>query len=479
MLTYQDLLRVPQNDSARSQFVRKVINEHKSSDLYQTAVVADDYDRKKNTTITNYQKTITLVTGEVVPDRFSAMHRSTSNFFNVFCTQLNQYLLGNGVNWDGETPDKLGKKFDTTLQEIGKNALVGGVSFGFFNFDHVDVYSVLEFAPIYDEEDGAMKAGVRFWQIDSEKPLRATLYEIDGYTNYLWSEKYTPSAEWVPVEDNTYMQPKKAYIITTGTSEADGVEIYAEENYPTFPIVPLWANPHHQSEIVGLREKIDAYDFILNGFENDLDNAQIYWIIKGAGGMDDPDLMRFLDRLRVVGAAAPADGQEVTPVEVNIPYEAREKLLDRIERQLYKDSMILNPDDIASGAATATQIKAAYERQNNKADQFEYCVLKFLDGICSIAGIENTASFTRSLIVNTQEEVTTLVSAAEFLDAEYVTRKILTLLGDGDKADEVLARMDADELRRASFGVEAPSTGENTTQTTRVEGEGAGSLGEV
>ncbi len=168
--------------------------------------------------------------------------------------------------------------------------------------------------------------------------------------------------------------------------------------------------------------------------------------------MDDPDLMRFLDRLRMVKAVAPAEGQDVTPVEINIPHEARERLLDRLERQLYKDAMIMNPEDIAGGAATATQIKAAYERQNNKADQYEYCVIDFIDGICSVAGIDNEASFTRSLIINTQEEVTTVISAADYLDSEYVTRKILTLLGDGDQADEVLRRMDAEEQTRLNIG---------------------------
>ena len=141
------------------------------------------------------------------------------------------------------------------------------------------------------------------------------------------------------------------------------------ENYPSFPIVPFWGNPQHQSELVGLQEGIDAYDMIKNGFENDLDNAQMYWIIKGAGGMDDADLAQFLQRLKTVKAAAPMDGQEVEAVTIQIPYEAREKLLDRITRDLYDDYMALDVKEIASGAATATEILASYEPMNVKADQ--------------------------------------------------------------------------------------------------------------
>ena len=34
------------------------------------------------------------------------------------------------------------------------------------------------------------------------------------------------------------------------------------------------------------------------------------------------------------------------------------------------------------------------------------------------------------------------------LDADYVTEKILTLLGDGDKVEDILKNKDLDEMRR-------------------------------
>lgn len=457
--TYQDLLAVPDRDTDRVSFVRSVISEHKNGSLYQTAKVADDYDRTRNTTTMQYQKMITDISGRRYVDQLATVHRSTSNFFNIFTTQLNQYLLGNGVTWKEDTD--LGADFDTRLQDAGKKALCGGVSFGFWNLDHMEVFSVLEFAPLYDEENGALAAGVRFWQIDNSKPLRATLYEMDGYTNYLWDSKNIPDDKWTRIEEGTYMMPKRPYKLIVRESEADGEAIYAGENYPAFPIVPLWGNPKHQSELVGMREKIDAYDFILNGWEDDLDNAQLYWIISGAGGMDDPELLQFLDRLKTVKAAAPADGQTVTPVSVEIPVAARETLLTRLEKQLYRDAMIMNPEDIASGATTATQIRAAYERQNVKADQFEYCIHDFLDGLLAVAGKEDEATFTRSTIVNVQEEVQTVVMAASYLTDEYVTRKVLTLLGDGDQADEILQSIDANDSERLTeASVEVTESGE-------------------
>ena len=160
--------------------------------------------------------------------------------------------------------------------------------------------------------------------------------------------------------------------------------------------------------------------------------------------MDDLDLQRFLDRLKTNRAAAPAEDQQVAPVQVEIPYAAREALLDRLNKQLYRDSMLMNPEDIASGAITATQIRAAYERQNVKADQYEYCILDFLHELMRIAGIDDEPTFTRSTIINTQEEIQTLIQAAQYLSDDYVTQKILSLYGDGDKAEDMINQRNAD-----------------------------------
>ena len=161
----------------------------------------------------------------------------------------------------------------------------------------MEVFSILEFAPLYDEEDGSIKAGVRFWQIDSDKPLRATLYELDGFTEYMWKDG-----------DGKVLSEKRAYILNVRESEADGVEVYNGENYPTFPIVPLWANSEHQSELIGLREQIDCYDLIKSGFANTVDESSlIYWTIQNAGGMDDVALAEFVERIRTVHAAAVED----------------------------------------------------------------------------------------------------------------------------------------------------------------------------
>ena len=121
-------------------------------------------------------------------------------------------------------------------------------------------------------------------------------------------------------------------------------------------------------------------------------------------------------------------------------------ILERLRSDIYDDFMALDTKNLASGAVTATQIKAAYEPMNNKADLYEYQVIDFLQSILELAGIEDDPSFTRSMIINTQENIQTLVQAATYLSSEYVTQKTLEYLGDTDKLEDVLAQMQEDEM---------------------------------
>lgn len=445
MKTYQDWVLVGDDEAKRKEFVRALINEHKGSEEYRVAKDAYDYFRHKNVTINEYQKILYKVTGEAVPDNYSANFKMASRHFYRFVTQEVQYLLGNGVSWNNEgTEEILGTKtrsFDRQLINAAKKALWGRVAFGFFNNDHVDVFSILEFIPLYDELDGSMKAGVRFWQIDNYKPLKATVYEIDGYTKYMWSND--PDAQ---IKD----EPKRGYIQKIATTVADGDVIYDYDNYPTFPIVPLWANSEHQSELTGIREQIDCYDLIKSGFANTVDEASIvYWTLQNAGGMDDIDLAKFVKHMKTLHAATVEDdGATATATAIDAPYASREALLDRLDRDLYKDAMALDIDKFSDGNVTATQIRAAYENLSSKCDDFEYQVLDFIDGILAVAGIEDEATFTRSQIVNQEEQLGMILQSAQYLSTDYVTRKILDILGDGDKADEILKEIDNEDRNR-------------------------------
>lgn len=452
MKTYQDWLEVAnKSETERINFIRTAITEHQASRAYHDALIGEDYFNGQNTTIRRLEKFIFNAKGQAVPDYISANHKLANRFFYRSVLQATSVLLGNGVTWSNDEVDTnamLGKTFHKDLMQVVRLAQTEGTSFAFWNLDHMEVYSLSNYVPFYDEEDGALKAGIRFWQIADNKPMRATVMELDGYEEYIFRKG-----------NGEVLKEKQAYIQKTLTSEADGTEIYEGENYPTFPVIPCYANATKTSDILPIRNTIDAYDLIASGYANDIDDANIiYWTITNAGGMDDSDLTRVLDKLRKLHMAQLDDDQQIQSHSVDVSYAGREAILDRLEQQLYKDAMALNTYDLASGAVTATQIQAAYEPLNQKLDMLESFVTDFLKRLIYIIGIEDDPTYDRSIVVNKTEEVNTLVNSALYLDEDYVTEKIMTLFGDQDKIDDVMNSMDRKNLNRMSSGTEGKET---------------------
>lgn len=459
MLTYQDFLRAGNKEN----FIIELISEHKTSKQYHVAVDAENYNRQQNTTIMKYQKFLYKLTGQKIVDTISPNYKMASNYLNRFITQLNQYLLGNGATFTDETTkEKLGIDFDTQLQKAGRSALIEGVSFGFWDFDKLRVFKLIEFAPLYDEENGSLRAGARFWQLDNDKPMRITFYEEDGYTEYIY--EIGGKIEVI--------KPKTTYKQIVKYTAISGEEIYQGENYPNFPIVPFYANPERQSELVGIREQIDAYDLIKSGFANDLDGHMLYWILENAGGMDDPDIARLIERMKTLGAVISDEDAQVKMQQLDIPYASRIAYLDRLEEDLYKDFGALKVDIISSSATTATQINAAYLPLDCKTDQYEYECIEFVRNILKLQGIEDIPQFKRNKIANQSEATTMILQASNYLDDETVLKHLPFL--SPDEIENILKNKEKEEAERfklASAIQNMQQTDETDEENEEVENE--------
>lgn len=442
--TYQDFLQAGQAEKDRIEFILSAISEHKGTFEYKTAEKAELYYKHQNPTIMSYQKFVYNRLGRAVPFTWGANNKIASNWYNYFVTQAVQYLLGNGVTFtDKNTKNKLGLDFDKKIQTLATRAKNGGVSFGFWNYDRLETFDLTTFVPLWDEENSSLKAGIRFWQIDDNKPLRATLYELDGYTEYIKRHD----------KDMVVLKEKQAYKTSVKgdkKDEIDGTLEYIGKNYKSFPIVPFW-NVNKQSELIGNQATIDAYDLMISGLVNNVSNGEfIYWILKNCGGMDDVDDAKFIEQLMIthVAHADGEDGASVDAHKVDVPFDASEAALNKLEMQLYKDFMALKVEDVSAGNVTATQIEAAYEMINQKTDQFEYEVTSFIKGILEIAEIDDTPTYTRSRAVNATETIDNVLKATDYLDSEYITKKLLTVLGDIDEVEKVLQRKAGEEIGR-------------------------------
>lgn len=410
MLTFQDFMQVQDTPAAKAEFVEKLISQHNSSQEVKMAREADEYYAQRNITITRYAKMLYTMTGRQVPDFTAADNRIASNFFFTMNTRRCTYSLGNGVEFDGkDTKAKLGLRFDTRLKDAADYALIHGCSFLLWNKDELVVFKLTEFAPLLDEYTGALRAGVRFWQLDENRPMIAVLYEEDGYTKFAKKKG----------EKMELLEEKRAYKLKVAKAPADAeAEVVGTENYSALPIVPMWGSKLHQSTLVGLKQSIDAYDLIRSGFANDMQEcAQVYWVLENYNGMKDGDLIQFRDRLKLlhIATADTGDGGKVTPHVQEVPHEANIAFLKEIRAGMFEDFGLLDLRTL-SAAATNDHIAAAYQAQNDMADDFEYQVIDAVQNLLRLLGVDDTPKFKRGQLINTKEQVETLVMEAGIVD---------------------------------------------------------------
>lgn len=449
LYTFQDFMNDVQK-SGIPQAIHNAINTHVNSDAYKIAKSADAYDHQQNETIYNYIHMIFSIAGAPIEDFTATNNKIASNFFHRLNTQRNTYLLGNGVSFtkhvekqkDEEgnevsvdtTKKALGGHFDADLITAGYNALIHKVSFGFWNVDRLHVFTLPEFVPLWDEDDGSLRAGVRFWRIDESKPMICVLYEEDGYTKY--KSKSNTGLDFEEV------QPKRAYKIKTRTSEADGEEVIGEENYGTLPIVPLWGSKLKQSTLVGMQRSIDSFDLIRSGFANDLtDCAEIYWILENCSGMTDEDLSRFRDRLKInhIAVVDTAGDARAVPYTQEVPFQARKEYLDMIRAGIYEDFGGLDVHSVEA-SSTNDHLEAAYQPLDEEADDFETQVTEFIKRILALMGIEDEPIYKRNRISNQMETVQMVVAEANYLDDETILKKLPNITVD--EISKILANRD-------------------------------------
>lgn len=449
LYTFQDFEQIADtNEEDKTAFIINAINRHRSSDLYKTALIADQYDKQLNTTINRFIRMIYNAKGVRVKDPTASNNQIASNFFHRLNTQRCMYSLANGVSFvdasesgNDDTKEKLGVDFDHDLQDAAYLSLIHGVVFGFWSLDKLYHFPVTEFVPLWDEHDGQLKAGIRFWQLSPSTPMNVVLYEVDGYTVYRADSNSLSKLD--KVDD------KRAYIETIATTPADdNPEVIGEQNYSSLPIVPLWGSKLHQSTLIGMRAAIDAYDLVNSGYANDLqDCAEIYWLIENAGGMTEDDMAEFLDKLKYnhIAEIDTGSGSKATPYTQEIPTQARESFLKDIRNQIYEDFGALDVHTVSAGA-TNDHIDAAYQPVDEEAADFEYQLDDFIRQILALMGIEDTPVFKRRRISNQMEQTQMVVMEAQWLDRETVLRKLPNITPE--EAQAIIERSDVEDYAR-------------------------------
>lgn len=454
MITFQDFSRADN----KTKWLQSALISYRNSSEYRQAKEEEAYMAGRNTAIMEFQRMIYDMAGLPETNFAAANTKIRNRLIHRLVTDRCSYSLGNGISFAGKRREKnaagetvtvdatkeiLGNRFDNAVYQWAYWAQGNGAAYLYVHIGHerdeweYTLFKKTEFLPLYDEQTGALRGGVRFWSLDwGKRPIQAVLYLEEGYIKYRTPEKkYGVNA----LEQDGDLHP---YIETVETSEAFGEEVTGTGNLTMLPIFPLYSGENRDSALDNLKPLIDAYDLILSGFCNDLqDCAQVYWLISGAMGMTAAQKRELMDRLLLQHMAV-IDGENsrIEPYTQEIPYNARAEALTQIRNQIYENWGGFDVHTIEAGS-TNDHIEAGYWPMDEEADAFEYQMITSIQMILQMMGIDDVPLFVRNRVSNQLEQTQMVMYAAAQLDDRTILEKLPWITVD--EVDEILARKDA------------------------------------
>ena len=440
------------NEDRRIQFIYNAIFDHKNSYEYKIGHKAGMFYRHHDPNIEEYQKIVYDIQGIGHVDTISANHKIMSNFFALIINQATEYLLANGISFDdAEIKEQLSNNFDHRIKKIAKYAAIDGRAYGYItDNDIIPMCFACQidgdepfFVPLKDERTGKLMAGIRYWRLTPQKPLMATLYEVDGFTEYAetFNEDGDPRLE--------VTEPKTAYLHNAVENDVQGVYEINGQNYSDLPIIEM-KYINNQSALVGNEGTITAYNMAISGFANQVDWNLLYWIINNADGMSKVDDANFLADLIKSHVLHTSGEATATPHEITIQHEARAVLLDRLRAQIFED---MQGVDVSSQNAnmTATEIKSKYANLNIKCDEIESYIDSFIYQMLNVLGYTDVSwHYQRDVTINTTEATNNAIAAAQWLGDEMTTKTLLEIQGKTDEFEKLQKQKIADGYDRFS-----------------------------
>ncbi len=441
IFTWQDCLSA----GDRVAWALEAVRRWRQGPVFRQALDATAYFRGENTTVAaktvlqagkvetrdeNGRRRVRTQMRDVVGNRLASRH-----LFR-FVTQQVQYLLGSGVELSSaEVKRRLGSDFDRQLADMGEKCLLHGCCYGLWQHGRLEVVPLVRdalsgFLPLADELTGETLGGVQFWQLSPARPLYLRLMEPRGET--LLCAEDGRIRELRPLQPWTETLPGRP------------------------PLVPLWANQEHCSEFTpAIRSKIDAFDRIFSDFADNLDRANdVYWVLNNFGGTSDEiaEMLAEISRVKAVASLSDGSGASATaePHTIAVPFEARQAALKLLTRELYRDWMALDTDELTGGSLTNVAIRTAAAAMELKANRFEWECYSFVRRLLLLLGEDAVRiRFQRETIANASETVGDIAKMRADIDLRTALR--LNPYVQPDET-EVTAEAAERERRRAAAG---------------------------
>ena len=362
------------------------------------------YYNVENTAILDRTKQIYTEDG-VKTDAFSTNAKLPSGFMPVIIEQKVNYSLNMnmvGVVKDKDLSDVLGAKWKGELVDRGREAAIN-------SFSVVQMYrenGKIKHKNIPSNQialctncDGDVTTVVRIYSelgTDGKTVKNAEIWAADTVTKFTQKS----GSKW---KCSVAEKPHSTITASFGGT----VESVVPYSWGRPPFAIFRNNSRYRTDLQPVKNDIDAYDFTKSDFYNNLvDFQEVYWKLKNFDGQDLPE---FRDMVDYYGAIKVGDDGDAEMITKEIPHEAKKAFLDLQKMDIVKNSMSVDTSQISANA-TATEIMAAYENMNLKANSFEVEATRFIAQLLWFNDVKDDTdlflTFDRSQIMNNLETST-------------------------------------------------------------------------
>ena len=397
----------------------------------------------------------------------NADNRIPFNFHGLLVNQKASYIFTAPPAFDigsakanKELQQFLGDKYPKICKDLcieASNATVGWLHVwhddekGYFKYAVVPSAQVI---PIWNKSLEKELLGVmRVYQdIDDT----GELYNVYEYWNDTICQTYRMSAGGDLVND---LQPYRIFYSNTGELVNEFAHGIGE-----VPFFAFYNNNIGTNDLKNIKELIDTYCNVFSGFANDLEDIQqIIFVLTNYGGQDLGEFLTDLKKYKTIkiDSDGTGDSSGVSTLTIDLPVEAREKLMEVTRKCIFEQGMGIDPDPQNFGNSSGVALSFLYSLLELKSGlmetEFRPSFGRFIRCVCRVSGIgikDDTIiqTWTRTSVRNDQETAQIAVQSKDVISQKTLLQNHPWVEDVSQELDQIQKETDEEMRRMDDYG---------------------------
>lgn len=227
--------------------------------------------------------------------------------------------------------------------------------------------------------------------------------------------------------------------------------------------VPFFAFSNNNigtNDLKNIKPLIDTYCKVFSGFANDLEDIQeVIFVLTNYGGADLNEFLSDLKYYKTIKVDSDGDGDRsgVSTLTIDLPVEAREKLLEITRKCIFEQGQGIDPDPQNFGNSSGVALSFLYSLMELKAGlqetEFRPSFGRFIRCVCRLLNLpikDDTIiqTWTRTSVRNDQELASIAVQSKGIISDETIIKNH-PWVEDAEKEKQQLEAQEEDELEKA------------------------------